>query len=486
MPARGFHLWQNLTERILAPFPAAALVTFEGELLVSRAATLADIGTLPVAALTCYQYFKPKTGDVIVVNDPYSGGTLLSSITLVTAVSTEGEVGRSIPGEALLVVRLPLKPRVVLSESVEQEGVRIPPTPLVSDGVLNQQILAAIAAHPLAPQHLKPGIERALDWLRVAGAEFARLKKLTGENLSKRVIKDWLQLSQDRFFEALGELAVGTARTEVAIGDRSRICLSIEIKNHRVAFNFTGSGTPDRYALSDAATMGACVGALVASLRANVPINSGVFRLIDVVAPLGSIVHARYPSPVSLGFTDGVEAVAGIVLRLLGQVDSKLQIAGQGLSQCAMEIDFGNGSYFFDDLEPGTAGSRDRRGVDGVDLWRRSHLHRSIEMIEKLYPLRVRSAAFRSDSGGSGQYGGGNGQTKVLEVLAPARLSWNLSRGILKPEGASGGKSAIGADIACQKPGEPSENLPDHGTRQLQTGDLVIVHSSGGGGFGEA
>lgn len=486
LSASLFNLWQTVIDRILEPFPSAALVTPDGELLVSRYQSLADIGTLPVAALTCHQYFQVKPDDVIIINDPYSGGSLLSSINLVTGIHFDGAASKNAASEALLVVRLPFKPRVTIASSVESEGVRIPPTPLVHQGVLNTQILDAICGHPMAPRDLYAGLNRGLDWLKAAAAEMGRLKALTGSSLTKKHAREWLQLAQNQFQNLLGDLAVGNARGEVQVSPKSKLALAVEIRDHKVAFNFTGSGQPDRYALSDAATMGSCVGALAAALNADVPLNSGILRAVEVIAPLGSLVHARYPSPVFMGFTDGTALVAGLVVRLLGQIDRKLQMAQSGFGQCALEIDFGEGRYFYDDLEPGAAAGKDRRGADALDIWRRSHLQRSIESIERMYPLRVVSAAIRAQSGGSGLTGGGDGQTKVFEVQAPATLRWNISRGVLKPEGAAGGKAAIGAEILYQKPGRDKQPLADQGELSLEPGDQVIVHSAGGGGYGEA
>lgn len=486
MASSLFHLWQSLTEKILEPFPSAALVTPEGELLVSKYQSLADIGTLPAAAFTCFQYFQVKASDVIIINDPYSGGTVLSSVNLVTGVNFDQSIPASSPCEALLVVRIPFKPRVPISTTVEKEGVRIPPTPLVSQGVLNESILDAICAHPMAPPQLRGGLERGLAWIQAAGIEFGRIKSLTGSSLTRRLAKDWLQNAQSRFQDLLHDLSQGSAKTEVNLSAKSRLSLAIEIKDQRVSFNFTGSGQPDRYALSDAATLGACVGALAAALNVEVPINSGVLRSVDVIAPLGSVVHARYPAPVFMGFTDGTSVVAGLVLRLLGQIDKKLSMAQNGLGQCSFELDFGDGLFYFDDLEPGMAASRERKGADALDLWRRTHLQRSIEASERMFPLKIRSVAIRSQSGGSGLLGGGDGQTKVIEVLKPAILRWGLSRGVLKPEGLQGGKSAIGPEILFQKLGQEAEVLSDSGEVKLQAGDQVILHSSGGGGFGEA
>ncbi len=486
MSAPLFALWQSIIERIIEPFPSAALVTTDGELLVSRYQSLADIGTLPVAALTCHQYFQVKPDDVIIINDPYSGGSLLSSVNLVTGVHFDTTTSVRSSSEALLVVRIPFKPRVNSATNLENEGVRIPPTPLVHQGVLANQVLDAICGHPLAPADLKIGLSRALDWLRAASAEMGRLKALTGSSLTKKLSKEWLTLAQNQFQHLLGDLSEGSARGEIQISQKSKLALAIEIKDHRVAFNFTGSGPPDRYALSDAATMGSCVGALAAALNAEVPLNSGILRAVDVIAPLGSLVHARYPSPVFLGFTDGTALVASLVLRLLGQIDRKLQCAQSGLGACAFEIDFGNGKYFYDDMEPGAAATKDRRGADALDIWRRTHLQRSVEFIERIYPMRVRSMAFRAQSGGSGQLGGGDGQTKVFEVLAPATLRWNITRGIHKPEGANGGKAAIGPEIQWQKLGSEKQELGDSGEVNLEAGDQVIIHSSGGGGFGES
>lgn len=478
----SYTLTQNALEQTLAAYPAAALVTPDGELLVSYYQSLADIGTLPVAALTCHQYFQIKPDDVVIINDPYSGGGVLSSINLVTGLSLEGS-GRS--SEALLVVRLQFKPRLFMADSVDSEGVRIPPTPLVSQGSLNEEILQAICAHPLAPATLKDNLYRALAQLQETKLELSRVCALTGFSLNKKTTKDWIYHTQTRFQKILGDLAVGSARAEVQMGPKSKLCLQMEIREQKVSFNFTGTGAPEKFAMSDAATLGACIGALAATLNTDVPVNAGTMRAIDVIAPLGSIVHAKYPSPVYMGLTDGTAIVAGLVVKLLGQIDKKLQTAQSGVSQCAVEFDFGSGLYFFDDMEPGMPGTRVRRGADGLDPWRRTHLQRSVEAIERIFPLQVRLAAIRSQSGGSGLMGGGDGQTKVYELLKPARFRWFYSR-ILKPEGVHGGRSAIGPEISVQRKDAEKEELAENGELNLAAGDQVIINSAGGGGYGEA
>ncbi len=481
-----FLILESLVERAIQNYPAAALVSLDGDVLVLRYQALADIGTLPVAALTCHQYFQVKPDDVIIINDPYSGGSLLSSINLVTGVQFDSSSSRANSSDALLVVRIPFKPRVSLASSVEAEGVRIPPTPLVHNGQMNQEVLEAICSHPLAPVELRQGIAKGIEQIRESQSQLQRVKAFTGLQLTKKAIKEWLQVAQDRFQDQVGHLAEGRSKFEIAISPKSKVALEIEIKNHRVAFNFTGSGAPERYALSDSATLGACVGALLAAMNVDVPINSGVYRALEVIAPLGSIVHARYPAPVFLGFTDGTALIAGMVLKILGQIDKKLQMGQAGLSICALELAFEDGRYFFDDMEPGGPATRERRGSDALDLWRRTHLQRSIESIERLYPIRVRSVAIRSESGGSGMMGGGDGQTKVLEVLKSAQLRWAVTRGVLKPEGAAGGKSAIGPEILVRRQGGEPEILSDFGSLDLIAGDQVILQSAGGGGYGEA
>jgi len=467
----------------LRRFHAATIVTVDGEVLALRYQTLSDIGTLPVAALTCNQFFQPKVGDVIVMNDPYSGGSLLSSVNLVTAINfSQNSVGAA--PDALLCIRVPFKPRVTLAESVEKEGVRIPPTPLVSQGEVNTELMNSICSHPLAPHAFAAGLTQGMEMLNEGVQELARLKNLMGGPITKKLLKDFLAAAQKQFQKILGEMAVGDAKGEIYLSENSRLNLVVSVHKQRVAFNFTGSGAPDRFALSDSATLGACLGALIAALSDSYPINAGLFRCIDVIAPLGSVVHCRYPAPVGLGMTDGTQWVANLVVRLLGQIDRKFQVPQSGVSLCAFELDFGNGLYFYDDLEPGTAAASDRPGYAGLDLWRRSHLMRSVELIEKMYPLRVKSCAVRSQSGGSGQLPGGDGVTKVIELIAPATLRWCLSRGILKPEGLAGGKAAVGPELYLQRKGSTKEELGDQGQLTLQAGDQFIVHSSGGGGFG--
>lgn len=453
-------------------FPAAALVGADGDLLALHYQSLADIGTLPAAAQTCRQYFQLSPGEVVLMNDPYSGGSILSSVNLIMAAD-----------ECLLVVRVPFRPHVPLAKSVDQEGVRIPPTPLVVKGQLNQDFLSAVAGHPMAPKNFVPVVTQTVQKMSEWRKRFATIVQISESPWTRKWQREWMDLAEQQAEAHISELSEGDGRWETQFGGASRLVMQLQIQGQRVSFNFTGSGAPDQLALSDAATQGACVGALASTLPHALPITSGLLRRVDVIAPLGSNVHAKYPAPVYLGFTEGTSIIANGVIKLLGQIDRKLQCGLSGIGRSAVELNFSDGQFYFEDVDPGLAARPNKKGTPALDPFLRTHLHRSIEASEKLFPLRFISVAIRSDSGGSGQWKGGDGMSKVIEVLKPATLRWSQAPHTVRPEGAMGGKSALPSEIQVQT-SEGVLELEGRGEMKLDSGSQVILKSGGGGGVG--
>ncbi|MBX7231615.1 MAG: hydantoinase B/oxoprolinase family protein [Bdellovibrionales bacterium] len=486
--------FQFMVEKNLKKFPAAALISTEGELLFSHIQTIVDVGTLPSAALTCHKYFQLKPNDVVLLNDPYSGAGPLSSVHLVAGVQFDSQSKNSL-SEALFVVRLPFKPLVKLFTSVEQEGLRIPPTPLVTKGNLNLDLLKVISSQPGAPKHFYDVVLENFEKLKQTLFKLSQLKHWIGSlgpvnnlTFSKKYIRDSISSTQHHFQLILNDLPESQARTEIALSEKSRIVLSMSLKNGRVAFDFAGSSAPDFLALSDAATLGVCAGTLVAALRPlvtfDIPLNAGVLRCLEIIAPLGSLVHARYPASVSIGFTDGVNIIANMILKLLGEMDKRIRVAQCGRSQCSIGLQFENDLYFYDQLDPGMGARENRPGQDTLNLWQRSQLHRSVESIEKIFPLRIESVGLRSKSAGEGKYEGGSGQTKEYTVLAPALLSWVSLDESYNADGVEGGRSATSSEILLKRSNSTLQKLAIMGETLLQSGDQILIHSAGGGGYG--
>ena len=467
------------------PFKAAALVTTDNSSVFIKYQNLPDIGTLPSVAETVGKYLQVEEGDIVLTNDPYSGGSTLTAMTLMMGINLEPKASGKSPADFLLCVRVSLKPQLQMTDTVENEGVRIPPTPIRHQGQINEDLLKVIAEHPQCPKEFLPSINRVIKAMDTT-AERMRLDSISsGLDWSKPRLRQYFRESSNQFSRLLEHLANGNVQKELNLESGEKLKLELYLGEGKVKFDFSGSGPSAHLHLTYGATLGACIGAIISVLDSDLPLNAGVFEGFEVRAPQGSLVNAKYPAPVYQGMTDGAGLLANFILQCLSEIDPAHRLAQAGPSLCSFDVEFNNDLHFFDTLEPGMAASSFGRGIDALNPWQRSHLEPSIEEIERRYPLMVKSCSIRQKSGGSGNHEGGNGVTKAITVKSSCTLRWMITQASQKPEGEEGGKAASSAELYIQKDGEKErEKMPARGEFNMKGGDTVIMHSSGGGGFG--
>jgi N-methylhydantoinase B len=476
------HLFRAFLEQTLLPFDSAACLTGDGEIVDLHYETLADIGTLGAAAQTVTKYFPLQMGDVVLLNDPYSGGTTLSMMTLITPLLTQHAHLPSL----YLAVRTGFRPQMTISKTLDEEGLRIPPTPIVQKRQLNQMILQAMTAHPLCPEGLAQRLESVLHviWKRVDCFQIL-LKKNSGF-CHRGIIKENLKQSRDLLAKILSELPSGEERVETKLDSGELIRLRLELSPEGVNFDFAGTSASQRICLTDAATFGTCFGAFSAFLHRRIPIDSGTFSMFNVTTPLGSLLNAKYPSPTYKGMTDGTSQVAGTVITALSNIIPERKVSASAQTSSQISIEFDNGKKFFDSLPGGVGASSSADGSDAIHYWTRNSLRNSVQEIESLFPLLIHQIGLRKNSGGKGQFKGGKGLTKEYELLGNAKLQWNLQQRKNPPKGQQGAQDGEPPEIIIErKSGSKEQVEKDEGSIHIFTGDKLIVSSAGGGGFGK-
>jgi N-methylhydantoinase B len=476
----------RLIELSLSELPSAALLDSESQPLFIKYQNLTDVGTYPLAASICDQYMNVQDGDVILLNDPYSGGSILSTMTLIMGIETEKGAKKNDSPKLLLGTRVTFKPRLTSQANVEKEGIRIPPTPIYQNGQINADFFSIIENHPLKPVDFQSMMVQKIEEMKTVRKKLQASLEACGLKLNKKQIVDYHKICEERARKFVGDISIGEAYTEITLGEATeKLCLKVEVQDNKVIFDFTRSTASKTLALTDSAAVGACAGALYSCLNQVVPMNAGALRAIEVMTPKGTLVHAKYPAPVFLGLTDGVALVASTVVDLIGKIDPRKKMAQSGFSQVSVDIDFGQDHHYFEWLESGVAASTERSGVPGFDLWKRSHLVPSIEAAEERLPIRILSTGYRQKSGGSGQNMGGDGVTRAIETLVASQLSWAMAPPRTKPEGLAGGKAASPPEIYVVLPGQTKKKLEPMGSMALPAHSQVIMNSAGGGGYGE-
>lgn len=473
---------QMLCQLLFDKENVAALTTNEGLPIYVKYQSLAEIGSLPVIAQTTHKYLQLLDGDIAITNDPYSGGTILSNLYLCIGVSSEQKRSRQV--DLFIIKKISLKPKIVISDNIDNEGLRIPPSPLFINGKLNTDILEAMADHPLAPIGFEVAVRSGIEEIKKLRIDFLKTNEVFELEWSKPFIRDYFKDSQEAMQSFIGQIRSGEQAVDLELNDGSQLKLTIEVSDEKIVFDFSGCDNSRSVHLTHSAALGGCIGALISLSDKRLPINQGIFQCVEIIAPAGSLVHAKYPNPVYFGMTDGVSLLANLVLKAIGSLDKSKRYALSGTSTCSFNLDFGN-THFFETLEPGSAASSFKDGFDGFNFWRRSHLEPSIEEIERRFPLTVDSCSYRPHSGGDGRFVGGRGVVKSITVKENCKFTWSINEPNEKPLGMLGGRDAQSADVLLMKKGSQKESLARVGSLDLHPDDRIIVQSAGGGGFGD-
>jgi N-methylhydantoinase B len=468
---------------------SAALFDAQGRMVAQAEHIPVHLGAMPesVAAVMAR---GARPGDVFVLNDPYTGGTHLPDITLVSPVGIDGrtvaygvtrahhsDVGGMTPGS------MPSA-----SRDLWQEGLVIPPVRLVREGVLDDDILALLVANSRTPR-LRRGDFRA----QIAANQLAenRLRELAGRRGLGTVLAafdELLSYGERRSREALLALPDGTysATSELegdgVSPDDIAIRLAVTVSGDRMSIDFAGTADAVEGNVNCplAVTRSACYFALRVLLPDDVPANAGTYAPLEILAPEGSLVNARPPHAVVAGNVETSQRVADTVLSALAAV-ADLPAAGQGTMNNV--VIGGRGWTYYETVAGGQGASGRGPGASGVHVGMTNTLNTPIEALEMEYPMRVERYELADGTGGQGAHRGGDGVIRSIRVLEPATVTLVTDRRRHGPSGARGGEpGAVGHNLLGEGPG--AEELPPKVSRILEAGQVVTVVTPGGGGWG--
>jgi len=451
---------------------STALFDGRGRLIAQAEHIPVHLGAMPdaVAAVMAHD---PAPDDVFILNDPFTGGTHLPDITLVSRTALgfaasrahHADVGGVEPGS------MPAG-----SRSLDEEGVVIPPTRL-DPGTLDElvarmrnpderrgdlraqlasQELARRRVDELCARHSREIVAAAMDDLYA---------------YSERVVRAGIERIPDGRYEATDVLEATEGELEIHA--------AVTIAGTDVAIDFTGTARQYQGNLNCplAVTRSACYFVVRCLAAPDVPASGGAFAPVSVSAPEGSLVNAHRPAAVAAGNVETSSRIVDVLFAALGQA-MDVPAQGQGTMN---NVTFGNERFTYYETTGGGQGAcPDADGPSGVHVAMSNTLNTPAEALELAYPLRVERYALREGSGGEGRHRGGDGVVRELRALEDCRLSIISERRSHAPQGSRGGG-----------PGERGRNLvngeevPAKDTRQLAAGDVVRIETPGGGGFAE-
>src|SRR6266511_2105286 len=464
---------------------STALFDAGGRMVAQAEHIPVHLGAMP-EAVAAVMAREPRPGDVFAVNDPYSGGTHLPDVTLVSQL---------VDGDAVLgyaVTRAHhsdvggMRPGSMPADSREiwQEGLVIPPVRLVADGAYVEDVFDLILANSRTPRLRRGDFRAQIAANRLAQERLGELCRRRGRATVLEAFGEVLAYAERRTREAIRALPDGsyTAESEIegdGVSDRDipvRVEVTVAGDEMTIDLAGTAGAVAGNVNCPLAVTRSACYFALRVLLPDDVPANAGTYAPVEILAPHGSLVHALWPGAVVAGNVETSQRVADTILTALAAC-ADVPAAGQGTMNNL--VIGGKGWTYYETIAGGQGASSRADGPNGVHVGMSNTLNTPIEALELEYPMRIERYELVDGSGGAGRHRGGDGVVRSVRVLEPASLSLLTDRRRHGPAGARGG-----AD------GQPGRNLlndaelPPKTSRQLAPGDVVTVITPGGGGMG--
>lgn len=475
---------------------SCAVFDREGRMVAQAAHIPVHLGSMPASvayALRAFDTFQP--GDVIVLNDPYRGGTHLPDVTMVSPVFVGDAVRFFVASRAHHADVGGMSPgSLPLSTELYQEGVIIPPVRLVDAGQRNEGVLALITANSRAPAERLGDLEAQLAAQRVGERRLLALVATHGEERVQEHAQALMDYSRRMTEAVIADIPDGVYRFEDALeGDGQRevripICVKITVSGSQMIVDFSGSAPQVVGNLNavEAVVRSAtwyCVRLLA---REDVPVNHGCFQPVTVIVPPHSLLHPDFPAAVAVGNMETSQRIVDVVLGALAQaLPERIPAASQGTMN---NFTFGgvvNGQpfVFYETIGGGHGGGPAGDGLSG----RHSHMTNTrntpVEALEYGLPVRVLAYALREASGGVGRYRGGDGIRRAFEFLSPATMTINSERRAYGPYGLQGGgPGQVGINRVIQDGVETI--VGSKVTVQVSAGDRVVIETPGGGGWG--
>lgn len=482
---------------------SASLFTVSGETLAQACAIPVHLATLIPALRTMIETYPIATmreGDAFILNDPYSGGTHLPDIAIMTPVfhagrvialtatmTHHGDVGGYSPGS--------LPPSAT---EIYQEGLRIPALRFREAGKYNETLVAILRLNSRLPDTLMGDLNAQLAACTVGGRRLQELADVYGPDFLMTIFEELLDRSETMTRAALRDIPEGTYRyvdyldnDGIDLDKPVRIEVAVTVRDGTIEFDLAGTDPQLKGPLNcvPSGSQAAAYFAVRVLTDSTIPTNGGCFRPVSLKLPKGSLANPEEPAPVNAR-TSTIKRIATCMVSALAQVlpDRVGAPAAGTLLVVAFAGRRPSGERFIvgELIAGGSGAGRDRDGVDVVDTDASNCMNLPAEALEMDAPLRLHRVSLRRDSGGAGEYRGGLGVIREYEVLADdVTFTHRGERHFSAAPGLEGGLAGVSARSVIVRADGQEEVIPSKALTVLNKGDRVIVETPGGGGYGD-
>ncbi len=468
---------------------SCALFDGEGDLIANAPHMPVHLGSMSesIKAVIRVHGGRMKRGDAYALNAPYNGGTHLPDVTVIKPVfdpqgrevlfyvgarGHHADIGGITPGS--------MPPD---SRSVEEEGVLLDNVPLVEAGRLRERELRELLAAGPWPAR---SIETNLADLRAQLAacekgmvELLAMVRQFGLDVVQAYMRHVQENAEASVRRVLGRLGNGRFVCHMDDGSVVEVAVRVDPRRRRARIDFTGTSPqqPGNYNAPAAVCRAAVLYVFRCLVKEDIPLNQGCFKPLDLVIPRGSMINPRYPAAVVAGNVETSQAIVDALLGALG-----VCAASQGTMN---NFTWGNGAFqYYETLCGGSGASPGGPGTDAVHTHMTNSRLTDPEVLEWRFPVRLESFAIRRGSGGRGIHRGGDGTVRRIRFLEPVTASILAGRRRVPPYGLAGGEPGrVGRNYVERADGRVEE-LGWQGSVELGAGDLFVIETPGGGGWG--
>lgn len=477
---------------------SCALFSAKGDMIAQAAHIPVHLGSMSLSVKSALAATQWVEGDMVILNDPFKGGTHLPDITIVTPVfagkknpsffvanrAHHADVGGISSGS------------MPLATSLYQEGIIIPPLKLVEKGIIDEKIMGFFLNNVRTPAE-REGDFSAQIMANLTGVkrlqELVQKYSLKTVNLFARSLMDY---AERMVRNAISALPDGAYTFEDYMEDdgletsRIRIHVTVSVKGDETILDFTKSDSQVQGSINAvfAITLSAVLYVFRSLVEEEIPTNAGCLRPIKVLTRKGTIVDALFPAAVAGGNVETSQRIVDVILGALAQaLPGIIPAASQGtmnnVSIGGIDPRSGTPFAYYETIAGGMGASSRNDGESAVHSHMTNTMNTPVEALEYAYPFLVTKYAIRHGTGGKGLHCGGDGVIREIRLLSDAEVTVLSERRILSPYGLLGGESAAKGKNTIIQNGK-NKSRPGKFSASLKKGDIIRIETPGGGGYG--
>ncbi len=473
-----------------------------GDMIAQAAHIPVHLGSAPLSVKEALSAGTINPGDVLILNDPFRGGTHLPDLTMVAPVFLHDDP----PGPSFYVSNRAHHADVggmsagsmPVSDEIFQEGIIIPPVRLVKKGRMDEELLALFLANVRTPLEREGDIQAQTAALNIGIRRLEQISRTRGTDQMTHYAQGLKDHSERVLASVLRSIPDGEYRAEDFLDDDGftadpiLIRVAVGIKGGRAEIDFTGSAPQVRGNLNAvlAITVSAVLYVFRLILPREIPANSGTLRPLKIIAPPGSVVNALRPAAVAGGNVETSQRIVDVLLKALAQaLPDRIPAASQGtmnnLAIGAAHPDPSRSFAYYETIGGGAGGGPEGPGASGIHSHMTNTLNTPIEALESSYPLLVETFRLRKGSGGAGASPGGDGIRRDIRLLQPSTVTIISERRSLPPYGLNNGAPGKTGKNFLIRPDGSQQELQSKVSLRAEPDDIISIRTPGGGGWGQ-